>query len=131
MTTALKTILWIEDDDGIAEVVKLTLEELGSFDVMHCASGQEALETLKTFRPQLVLMDVMMPGMDGPETMRRMRQMNEGADLPVVFMTARVQTHEQKQYMALGAVGVIAKPFDPMLLCGHIEKIWSGLASAQ
>jgi two-component system, OmpR family, response regulator len=128
MTTPLKQILCVEDNDSIAEVVKMTLEDVGSYVVTHCASGQEALETLRTAKPQLVLLDVMMPGMDGPETMRRMRQMPEGADIPVVFMTARMQLHEQAQYMELGAAGVIAKPFDPMQLCDDIETIWTGLA---
>lgn len=124
MSQPLKRILYVEDDDDIAEITQMTLAEFGSFDVYHCPSGRSALAELPVYKPQLVLMDVMMPNMDGPETFRQMRQMPEGADVPVVFMTAKAQTHEQAAYMKLGASGVIVKPFDPMTLCEQINAIW-------
>ena len=120
----LEKILYVEDDEFIAEVTIMTLEDLGGFDVKHCASGKDALATLPDYKPQLVLMDVMMPGMDGPETMETMRKMPDGEAIPIIFMTAKAQTHEQKTYMDMGALGVIVKPFDPVKLCKTIEDIW-------
>ena len=120
----LEKILYVEDDEFIAEVTIMTLEDLGGFNVKHCASGKDALLALPDYKPQLVLMDVMMPGMDGPETMETMRKMPEGESIPIIFMTAKAQTHEQKTYMDMGALGVIVKPFDPAKLCGTIEGIW-------
>ena len=104
---------------------ELTLEMLGGFRVVHCASGCAALERFAAEAPQLVLMDVMMPGMDGPETLRRLREMPGAArSVPVIFMTARAQVHEQAAYRSLGALGVIVKPFDPDRLTAEITTLW-------
>ena len=130
MKQELKKILLVEDDEQIAFMTIMTLEDFGAFKVLHCDNGQDALDCIGTFAPQLVLMDVMMPEMDGPETFRHLRQLPEGRDLPVVFMTARAQTHEQKAYLALGAAGVIVKPFDPMLLADQIRDYWEQAAAA-
>lgn len=125
MTGTLTTILYVEDDDDIAEVAMMTLQMLGGFEVVHCNSGRCALERFAEVMPQLVLMDVMMPEMDGPETLRRLRQMPDAAlTVPVIFMTARAQVHEQAAYRGLGALGVIVKPFDPITLSEQITDIW-------
>lgn len=125
MSEKLTKILYVEDDDSIAQVVMMTLEDLGGFTAKHCDSGQKALDTVVEFAPQLILMDVMMPGMSGPETLENLRQMPVVKDIPVIFMTAKAQTHEQEAYRNLGAIGVIVKPFDPMALSEEITSLWN------
>jgi len=124
MTDDLKKILYVEDDPDIAEITLMTLQDLGDFTVKHCMSGQEALAVLPVYAPQLLIIDVMMPGMDGPETVEKMKLTPEGQDLPFLFMTAKAQTHEQAAYREKGALGVIVKPFDPMTLCDTIQRFW-------
>lgn len=124
MTKRLSKILYVEDDEDIAEIAIMTLEDIGDFEVLHCESGQEALDAFSDFDPQLVLLDVMMPHMDGKETFRSLRRIPQAQDTPVIFMTAKVQTHEQVSYMEMGALGVVAKPFDAMTLCSDIEAMW-------
>jgi CheY-like chemotaxis protein len=124
MSDELHKILYVEDDEDVAEVAKMTLEDLGGFEVNHNNCGSKALEALETYVPDLILLDVMMPGMDGPETMQYMRGMPNGKDTPVVFMTAKAQVHEQQSYLDLGAVGVLVKPFDPLTLCDSLRALW-------
>ena len=120
----LSRILYVEDEPDIQAVAKLALESVGGFTLEVCSSGQEALEKAKAFAPQLVLLDVMMPEMDGPTTMQKLREVAGLANVPTVFMTAKVQPQEVKGYKELGAVDVIAKPFDPMTLANDINRIW-------
>ncbi|AKI01034.1 Response regulator receiver domain protein [Hoeflea sp. IMCC20628] len=124
MTETLTRILYVEDDDSIAQVVLMALEELGGFTVIHCDGGQKALDAVVEFAPQLILMDVMMPRMSGPETLEQLQQMPRAKEIPVIFMTAKVQTHEKESYRKLGAIGVISKPFDPMTLSEQIISLW-------
>ncbi|POF32290.1 response regulator [Roseibium marinum] len=124
MPEKLTRILFVEDDESIAQVVMMTLEDLGGFNAKHCDSGSKALETVIEFAPQLILMDVMMPKMSGPETLEHLRKMPGAKDIPVVFMTAKAQIHEQEAYMKLGAAGIIVKPFDPMTLSAEITSLW-------
>jgi CheY-like chemotaxis protein len=128
--TALRRILLVEDDPDIRQVAKLALEALGGFSVLPCGSGPEALEALAAtdgFSPDLVLLDVMMPGMDGPETLAALRRIPGAERLPAVFLTARVQAEEVAAYKAMGAADVIAKPFDPMRLAEIVLGIWRAL----
>ena len=122
---ALKRIMMIEDDLDIQAVARLALETLGGFTVEVCSRGHEALETAPVFGPDLILIDVMMPGMDGPTTLQRLRAMPQTALVPVVFMTAKVMPHEIDHYKTLGALGVIRKPFDPMTLSATLTSIWN------
>ena len=122
----LRRILFVEDDPDIQVVATLALESLGGFTVLACGSGAEALSRFPGFAPDLVLLDVMMPGMDGPATLRALRRLPAGG-VPVVFMTARVQAHEILQYREMGAVDVIAKPFDPMTLAEAVQTLWRSL----
>lgn len=124
MAEKLTRILYIEDEPDIQAVARLALEMVGGFTLEVCGSGAEALEKVAAFRPQLILSDVMMPGMDGPTTLRKLRDLPQTATTPAIFMTAKVQPGEVAQYKELGAVDVIAKPFDPMALAGKIEEIW-------
>jgi CheY-like chemotaxis protein len=124
-TSLLSRILLVEDDPDIQAVGRLALELVGGFTVVICSSGQEALQQAPAFAPDLILLDVMMPGMDGPTTLQALRATATTAATPVIFMTAKVQPQERAQYVSLGAVGVIAKPFDPMSLSTTIQGIWS------
>ena len=125
MAHELTRILYVEDDPDIQAIAVMVLETINGFTLESCSSGSEALEKAVSFKPDLVLLDVMMPGMDGPETLKGLRAFPELANTPVVFMTAKVQPQEVAGYLNLGAVGVIAKPFDPMTLAQELRDIWS------
>ena len=120
----LKRILYVEDEPDIRAVAQIALESVGGFILEICSTGDEAVEHAVAFGPDLVLLDVMMPGMDGPSTLAKLREMPELADIPAIFMTAKVQPQEVQHFKSLGAIDVIAKPFDPMTLSSHIEKSW-------
>lgn len=121
----LTRILFVEDEPDIQAVARLALEAVGGFTVEVCHSGQEALRTAPTFTPDLILLDVMMPEMDGPSTLRALRALDQTATIPIIFMTAKVQPQEVQQYRQMGALDVIAKPFDPMTLSQTITNIWN------
>jgi len=125
MPARLKKILYVEDEQDIQTVARMALEMVGKFTVCACSSGEEAVAAAAGFAPDLILLDVMMPGMDGPTTLARLRQDASGAGVPAVFMTAKVQPHEIENLKALGAVEVIAKPFDPMTLSDTLRGIWT------
>lgn len=122
----LQKIMMVEDEPDIQSIAKLALENIGGFTVEICSSGQEALDNVCKYNPQLILLDVMMPGMDGPTTLKALRQIPEIENTPIIFMTAKVQPQEVANYKALGAVDVIPKPFDPMALSDAIKEIWEG-----
>lgn len=124
MTDKLTRILYVEDEPDIQTVARLALETLGGFAVEICGSGDEALQRAPGFQPQLILLDVMMPGMDGPTTLGKLREIAQFATTPAIFMTAKVQPSEVAGYKALGAVDVIPKPFDPMTLASQVQAIW-------
>lgn len=121
----LERILYVEDEPDIQAVAQLALESVGGFEVMICGSGQEALEKIGGFAPHLILLDVMMPGMDGPTTLQRLRADSATSAIPVIFLTAKVQPVEVAHYQSLGALDVIAKPFDPMKLADQVQQIWA------
>lgn len=127
----LERILLVEDEADIQTVARLALEDIGALQVEVCASGAEALERGPTFAPQLILLDFMMPGMDGRETMRAFGRVPELAEVPVVFLTARAQLDEVAEYRRLGAIEVIVKPFDPMTLADRVNEIWRDHHRAQ
>lgn len=121
----LNKIMYVEDEPDIQAIAKLALETVGGFTVCICSSGKEALESVREFEPDLVLLDVMMPDMDGPATLKEMKNTEGLAELPVIFMTAKVQPQEIAQYRELGAIDVIPKPFDPMNLANNIREAWA------
>ncbi|QFT24404.1 Alkaline phosphatase synthesis transcriptional regulatory protein PhoP [Pseudomonas sp. THAF187a] len=123
--TELKRILHVEDDPSIQTVAKVALEAVGGFQVLTCASGQDALDQVQGFAPDFILLDVMMPGMDGPKTLELLGQLVNTEQIPVAFMTAKVQPDEVAHYRSLGAHGVIIKPFDPMQLAAQVRDIWN------
>jgi CheY-like chemotaxis protein len=124
MNKTLQRVLYVEDDADIRTIALLALETVGALEVKACASGAEALEAAKEFEPDLLLLDVMMPGMDGPTTLAGLRKLPGTEKVPVVFMTAKVQASEVAHYQSLGAVGVITKPFDPMTLASQVDELW-------
>lgn len=126
MSRQLKNILCIDDECDILEVAKICLETVGNFNVTTCASGEEALKKINTIKPDLILMDVMMPEMDGPTTLKKLKDSHLIDSIPVVFMTARVQPTDIEGYLKLGVTAVIQKPFDPMILPGELTEIFEG-----
>jgi DNA-binding response OmpR family regulator len=120
----LQRILYVEDEPDIQAVARLALEMVGQFTVKICASGEDALREAEAFAPDMILLDVMMPGIDGPATLRRLREETSLGGVPVAFMTAKVQPTEISHYKSLGALDVIAKPFDPMTLATRVRAIW-------
>lgn len=121
----LQRILMVDDDSDIRTVAEISLTAVGGFTVEVCASGPEALEKAPAFGPDLILLDVMMPGMDGPTTLKGLREIPALAQTPVIFMTAKVQPREVAQLVACGALDVLAKPFDPMALPDALRRIWA------
>lgn len=122
MSKAKPKIMYVEDEPDIREVAEFALEDEG-FELLFCACGQEALDQVLEFSPDLILLDVMMPGMDGPSTLAQLRELPGLATTAVAFLTAKVQPNEVESFLALGALKVIAKPFDPMALPEQIREL--------
>jgi CheY-like chemotaxis protein len=120
----LRHVACVDDDADILMITRFALEEVSGLIVTDFHGPRAALEGLATVKPDLILMDVMMPSMDGPTTMKKLREQEGLRQTPIVFMTARVQPHELKEYLALGAAGVICKPYDPLTLADSLEDIW-------
>lgn len=114
-------VLHVDDEPDIREIVQVSLNLDPEMEMRSCASGQEALEVLGAWTPDVILLDVMMPNMDGPATLARLRENPQTATIPVVFMTARVQARELDRLLAMGAADVIPKPFDPMSLATRMR----------
>jgi CheY-like chemotaxis protein len=115
-------ILHVDDEPDIREVVELSLGLDPDFTVRSCGSGKDALAVAAEWQPDFILLDVMMPVMDGPATLIQLRENPKSADIPVIFMTARAQAREVDRFRSLGAVGVIPKPFDPMTLAASVRS---------
>lgn len=124
MIPPLNHILCIDDEEDILQVAKLALEVVGGFKVSLCRGSQDAVGKARELRPDLVLLDVMMPVMDGPATLAKLHEPDACAGLPVIFMTAKARSEEISSLVALGAAGVISKPFDPMTLSGEVRALW-------
>jgi len=116
-----KRILIIDDEDDIREVAQLSLELIGGWQVLTARSGQEGLTLAAAAQPEVILLDVMMPDMDGPTTFRKLREEPTTCHIPVILLTAKVQSADRHQFAELGIAAVIAKPFDPLTLASQIE----------
>jgi two-component system OmpR family response regulator len=120
-----QSVLYVDDDPDICSVVQATLRLVPGLEVQTADSGERAIDLAYELRPDLVLMDVMMPGLDGPSTFKRMRESALLSAIPVIFMTAKVLPAEITQLLQLGAIGVIVKPFDPLELYGELLSLWN------
>lgn len=116
-----RRVLVVDDEDDIREVAQLSLELMGDLTVIPASSGQEALEKARLERPDAILLDVMMPDMDGPTALRHLQAADETRHIPVVLLTAKVQSSDRRQFSDLGVSGVISKPFDPMQLAAELS----------
>jgi CheY-like chemotaxis protein len=122
--TDLRSILYVEDDLHVRTTAKLVLEVIGKFSVRECRSGYEALDAAEDFHPDLILLDVMMPELDGLATLKLLRTLPHLADTPALFVTSLTTPDDIDRYMAAGAIGVIAKPLVPLRLAGQVHRLW-------
>ena len=122
----LRKVLLVDDEADIRKIASLTLKHVGGWEVVQACSGAEALEAAVRELPDVILLDVMMPGMDGPSTLEALRANPITAAIPVIFVTAKIQTNERQQISLLGAAGIIAKPFDAMRLSEEVRRIIEG-----
>ena len=124
-------ILLIDDEDDIREVAALTLEATAGWEVVSADSGRNGIQAALAYKPEAILMDVMMPEMDGPTTFREMQKIPELADIPVILLTAKVQGVDQRRFADLGVAAVLFKPFDPMTLAQQIADVlkWDRVAA--
>jgi CheY-like chemotaxis protein len=129
MEHSLKKIMLVEDDPDIQLVTRLSLELGGGYEVRVCGSGAEALESARAFAPELILLDVMMPGMDGVATMDALRRLPGVSATPMVFFTANTQDQVRQDLLRHGALDVITKPIEPNALVEQIRAIWQHFAN--
>lgn len=120
----LKKILYVEDEADIQAIAQIALESVGGYTLMACSSGEEAIDSITGFNPDLILLDVMMPGMDGPSTLRALHNLPGFESTPAIFMTAQTLPEEIEVLLKEGVLDIITKPFDPMELAKQIQKIW-------
>jgi CheY-like chemotaxis protein len=120
----LDKILCVEDETDIQTIIKFSLEKRGGYNVLGCTSGLEALDVVEGFGPDLILLDVMMPEMDGVTLFKKLRQLPATRSTPIIFITAKSQVSEIKSYKQLGAIDVITKPFSASMLAEEIKSIW-------
>lgn len=118
-----KRVLVIDDDDGVREIIRFSLEAVAGWEVLTATSGSEGLVKAHEDLPDAILLDVMMPDLDGPETFRQLQTNPLTAEIPTILLTAKAKISEQKQFKELGVNGVITKPFDPMDLVEQIREI--------
>lgn len=119
----MRRILIIDDEDDIREVAALSLEATAGWEILTARSGSEGIAVANAQRPDAILMDVMMPGVDGPTTFRNMQTMPEIASIPVLLLTAKVQGVDQRRFANLGVAAVLFKPFDPLTLATQISDV--------
>lgn len=124
MSDVLAKVLVVEDDDHIREVAELALSQKGDLEVETCSRGKDAFDAVVDFQPDLVLLDVMMPEVDGITVLEKLREDPQTAALPVVFLTARAQPDEIEEYRSKGVADVITKPFDPIALPDRVRAAW-------
>lgn len=130
MEQSLKKIMVVEDDPDIQLITRLSLETGGGYEVRVCGSGADAVQSAPAYAPDLILLDLMMPGMDGIATMDALRKLPGTKAIPVVFFTAHAQRQTRQDLLQRGALGVIVKPIEPDTLVEQIRALWQHFASA-
>src|ERR1700753_1746948 len=128
---ALRSVLYVDDESDIRLIVQMSLALADGLTIYTGESGERALVLAHEHRPDLILLDVMMPGLDGPATLSRLRKDPQLAHTPVIFVTAKAMPQEVDRFRSLGAAGVIAKPFDPMQLAKQVIAIWDALPEGE
>ena len=123
----LQKVCYVEDDEDIQRIVRMSLERVGKMTVEVVSDSTKAVDVIVAFEPDLVLLDWMMPVMDGPAVFRAMKEWAETKDLPVVFITAKASQRELDELTALGAAGAISKPFSPKDLPNQLRAVWAKL----
>jgi CheY-like chemotaxis protein len=123
----LERICYVEDDEDIQRIVRMSLERIGKMTVELVTDPMRAIDAIGSFHPDLVMLDWMMPGMDGPTLFRKMKQLPETSSLPVVFITAKATQRDIDELISLGAAGVLSKPFSPKELPDQLRAIWGKL----
>ncbi len=118
-------VLIVDDEEHIRRIAELSARNVGGWRVSQASSGSEGIALAAELQPDLILLDVMMPGMDGPDTLAKLRAGEATRGIPVIFLTAKVQAREIERYLALGAIGVIAKPFDPMTFPDEVRRLFT------
>ena len=124
MSKKLNSVLCIDDEPNILELIKLCLETVGGLNVTCCSNAAEGIIKANEMRPDFILIDMMMPEMDGAMTLKELRKNTDFDNTPIVFMTARIQKAEVDEYLKLGVTAVLAKPFDPMKISDEVKTIW-------
>jgi CheY-like chemotaxis protein len=125
MTSLLHSILYVEDDVHMRTTAKLVLEVIGRFHVRECCSGREALLAARDFYPDLIVLDVMMPELDGVGTLDMLRRLPHLANTPALFVTSMTEPDDIARYLEAGAFGVIPKPVAPLRLSGQLNELWA------
>lgn len=120
----LKKILYAEDDLDIQTIVETIIDAMSNYKIKICNNGRELLECVEDYNPDLILLDVMMPEVDGPSAFKALQADEKFKNIPVIFMTAKAQVHEVQSFMESGVIGIITKPFDPIQLIPLVTKIW-------
>ncbi|MEB3831347.1 response regulator [Phormidium sp. CCY1219] len=122
-----KRILVIDDEDDIREVAQLSLEMVGGWEVLTASSGNDGIKLAQAEQPDAILLDVMMPDMDGPATFKKLKAHPRTENIPVILLTAKVLSADQRKFSELGITSVIAKPFEPMNLAAQVAQTlgWS------
>lgn len=120
-------VLIVDDEDDIRELARISLERVGGMQVVVASSGEEGIALAASEQPDAIVLDAMMPGMDGPQTLERLKADSGTAAIPVVFLTGSIQEAERDRFTGLGALGVLPKPFDPMQLAAQLREClgWS------
>lgn len=121
----LKKILYAEDEPDVHTLVELTIQTMSDYEIKICNNGKKLLECVEEYKPDLILLDVMMPEMDGPTTFKTLQSKETTKKIPVIFVTAKAQVHEVEKFKEIGSWGVITKPFTLMNLCDEIQEIWN------
>lgn len=124
MTRQLKTVMLVEDDLDIALLARIALEEFGGLEFVHYATGAEALQAVDGHQPDLIILDYRMPGMNGAEVLQGLKERAASRHIPVIFMTASLMPKHVARLREMGALDVLAKPFDPLNLADQIKRIW-------
>ncbi len=119
-----KRVLVVDDEDTIQRVIQVCLEDIAGWEVLVADSGQVALTLSETERPDGILLDVSMPGMNGVEVLQQLRSLPSTRQIPVAFLTAKVQPEDREQFAQLGIAGLIVKPFDPIALVEQVAEVF-------